>query len=117
MASCDPVDEIGQEDGHQREFAGEAQAMGPAKQNIKEEHEGAHVKRRSTPRKLARDLGAGRGGHDEKYLRTQFDQAWKMNLLHVAPTRLHAGVKVVNNDDGSEWDALVDDCFNHILIP
>eukprot|EP00964_Phaeocystis_antarctica_P020192 scaffold11150_cov57-Phaeocystis_antarctica.AAC.6 len=68
-------------------------------------------------RKLARDLGAGRGGHDEKYLRTQFDQAWKMNLLHVAPTRLHAGVKVVNNDDGSEWDALVDDCFNHIRIP
>eukprot|EP00964_Phaeocystis_antarctica_P127585 scaffold91257_cov65-Phaeocystis_antarctica.AAC.1 len=43
VARCDPDDAIGQSDSHQRELAGEAQAMGSVNQNIKEEHEGDQV--------------------------------------------------------------------------
>ena len=59
-------------------------------------------------RKLARDAGDDRGGHGESYLRTQFEQAWKMYVLHVAPTRLHPGVQVVDNDDDVCWEALIE---------
>ena len=66
-------------------------------------------------RKLARDAGDDRGGHGESYLRTQFEQAWKMYVLHVAPTRLHPGVQVVDNDDDACWEALIEAVCREVI--
>lgn len=64
-------------------------------------------------RKLARD-SHGRGGHGEAYLRTQFEQAWRMNVLHVAPIKKHKGVQVVRNDEDADWEGLVADVVGHV---
>jgi uridine kinase len=65
-------------------------------------------------RKLARDSQAGRGGHGESYLRTQFEQAWAMNLLHVAPAKELGGVRVVCNDEDGAWESLVEEVVGHV---
>ena len=66
-------------------------------------------------RKRARDSGAARGGYGDAYLRAQFEQAWKMSLLHVAPTKLHAGVTIVRNDADALWEPLVQRVFDEAL--
>ena len=62
-------------------------------------------------RKLARDSHCGRGGHDPKYLRTQFELAWRMSQQHVVPSMRLPGVVVVDNDelhsDEAAWEATV----------
>ena len=66
-------------------------------------------------RKLARDAAAERGGHSAAYLRKQFEQAWRMNLRHIAPTKAHPGVRVVTNDAEADWEALVTEVFREVL--
>ena len=54
------------------------------------------------------------GGRGESYLRKQFEQAWSMSMLHVAPTKLRKGVRVVRNDEDTDWQGLVADVVGHV---